>query len=71
MQLLKDTKIDFISKTRITIFFSLGLIAAGIISLIINGGPNLSIDFKGGTVFQISTEKSINISELRSLLSET
>ena len=71
MQLLKNTKIDFISKTRITIFFSLGLIAAGIISLIINGGPNLSIDFKGGTVFQISTEKSINISELRSLLSKT
>jgi len=71
MQLIKNTKIDFISKARITIFLSIGIILAGIISLIINGGPNLSIDFKGGTVFQISTEKSININELREQLGST
>ena len=71
MQLIKNTEIDFISKSRITIFLSMGIILAGIISLIINGGPNLSIDFKGGTVFQVSTEKSININQLRELLNET
>jgi len=71
MQLIKNTEIDFISKARITIFLSIGIILAGIISLIINGGPNLSIDFKGGTVFQVSTEKSISINQLRELLNET
>lgn len=71
MQLIKNTKIDFISKARITIFLSIGIILAGIISLIINGGPNLSIDFKGGTVFQVSTQESININELRKKLAST
>ena len=71
MQLIKNTKIDFISKARITIFLSIGIIVAGIISLIINGGPNLSIDFKGGTVFQVSTQESININELRKKLAST
>ena len=71
MQLIKNTKIDFISKARITIFLSIGIILAGIVSLIINGGPNLSIDFKGGTVFQVSTEESININELRKKLAST
>jgi len=71
MQLIKNTKIDFISKARITIFLSIGIILACIISLIINGGPNLSIDFKGGTVFQVSTQESININELRKKLAST
>tara|TARA_B100000700_G_scaffold62658_1_gene68997 strand:- start:388 stop:1284 length:897 start_codon:yes stop_codon:yes gene_type:complete len=71
MQLIKNTKIDFISKARITIFLSIGIILAGIVSLIINGGPNLSIDFKGGTVFQVSTQESININELRKKLAST
>ena len=71
MQLIKNTKIDFISKARITIFLSIGIIVAGIISLIINGGPNLSIDFKGGTVFQVSTQESTNINELRKKLAST
>ena len=71
MQLIKNTKIDFISKARITIFLSIGIILAGIVSLIINGGPNLSIDFKGGTVFQVSTQETININELRKKLAST
>ena len=71
MQLLNNTNIDFISKTKITFFISLVIILLGISSLIIKKGPNLSIDFVGGTVIQVATSKEININELRNLLAET
>ena len=71
MQLLNNTNIDFISKTKITFFISLAIILLGIGSLIIKKGPNLSIDFVGGTVIQVATSKEININELRNLVSKT
>ena len=71
MQLLNNTNIDFISKTKVTFFISLAIILLGISSLIIKKGPNLSIDFVGGTVIQVATSKEVNINELRDLLSET
>tara|TARA_B100001013_G_scaffold302238_1_gene204035 strand:- start:29 stop:931 length:903 start_codon:yes stop_codon:yes gene_type:complete len=71
MQLLNNTNIDFISKTKVTFFISLAIILLGIGSLIIKKGPNLSIDFVGGTVIQVATSKEVNINELRDLLSET
>ena len=71
MQLLNNTNIDFISKTKITFFISLVIILLGISSLIIKKGPNLSIDFVGGTVIQVATSKEININELRNLVSKT
>ena len=71
MQLLNNTNIDFISKTKIMFFISLVIILLGISSLIIKKGPNLSIDFVGGTVIQMATSKEVNINELRDLLSET
>ena len=71
MRLLNNTNIDFISKTKVTFFVSLVIILLGISSLIIKKGPNLSIDFVGGTVIQVATSKGININELRDLLNET
>jgi preprotein translocase SecF subunit len=44
------------------------LILAGIFSLIINNGPKLSIDFKGGTLIAVHYTKPININDLRSQL---
>ena len=71
MQLFNKTNIDFISKTKITLFLSLGIILLGIGSLIINKGPKLSIDFVGGTVIQVATAKTIEINEVRTLLNTT
>ena len=68
MQIIKDSKIDFINKSRFTILLSGALILAGIFSLIINNGPKLSIDFKGGTLIAIQYTKPININDLRSQL---
>jgi preprotein translocase subunit SecF len=68
MQIIKETHIDFIGKSKITIAISLILILAGIISLIIQGGPKLGIDFTGGTSLQLRFEKPIKISEIRNVL---
>ena len=58
MRFLSKTNIDFISKQKITGFLSIALIVAGIASLIMKGGPLLSIDFTGGTVAQIKFNHS-------------
>ena len=68
MQIIKDSKIDFMNKSRFTILLSGALILAGIFSLIINNGPKLSIDFKGGTLIAVHYTKPININDLRSQL---
>ena len=68
MQIIKSSNIDFISKFKLTIFLSSALILASIFSLIINNGPELSIDFKGGTLIAVNYTKPININDLRSKL---
>ena len=69
--LIKKTKIDFLSKTKITTVLSSLIICIGITSLILNKGPNLSIDFTGGTIAQIIFSKDITINEIRERLKKT
>ena len=68
MQIIKESKIDFINNSRFTILLSGALILAGIFSLVINDGPKLSIDFKGGTLIAVKYTKPININDLRNEL---
>ena len=68
MQIIKNSKIDFINNSRFTILLSGALLLAGMFSLIINNGPKLSIDFKGGTLVAVQYTKPININNLRSEL---
>ena len=70
MRFLKKTNINFISKQKFTAFLSIALIIAGIASLIMKGGPLLSIDFTGGTVAQVKFENPVELAQLRSILSE-
>ena len=71
MKMITNNNIDFISKAKIALYLSLGIIILGIGSLIVNKGPNLSIDFVGGTVIQISSAKNIDVNKVRDLLSST
>ena len=68
MQIIKNSNIDFINNSKFTIFLSSALILASIFSLIINKGPELSIDFKGGTLIAVNYTKPVNINDLRSKL---
>ena len=70
MRIFKDSNINFFGMWKITTFLSVALIASGIFSLFIKGGPLLSIDFTGGTIAQIKFKQSVNISDLRYSLAE-
>tara|TARA_B100000941_G_scaffold285985_1_gene258823 strand:- start:204 stop:1130 length:927 start_codon:yes stop_codon:yes gene_type:complete len=66
MRIVKDTKIDFMSKTTYAWFLSGVLLLLGLISLIANRGPKLSIDFKGGTLVAVNFTKPVDINKIRS-----
>jgi len=69
MRIIKNTNIDFLGKTHITTIFSVLLILLGTISIILNGGPKLSIDFKGGTLIAVNYTDTVNIEKIREELS--
>ena len=71
MNLLKNTNINFIDKTKIALICSSIIISCGLMSLILNKGPNLSIDFTGGTIIQILFSENLQIDELRAILNST
>ena len=70
MRIIKDTNYDFMSKVGITRILSILVLSIGLISLIINKGPKLSIDFNGGTMVVMNFEKAMDIEELRTSLNE-
>jgi len=70
MQLLTKTNIDFIGRTRYTAVISVLLILAGVTSLLIHGGPRLSIDFTGGTILQVKILPAPEMAQVRGALTE-
>ena len=70
MRIIKDTNINFMGKSSITKIVSIVVITLGIISLIINKGPKLSIDFKGGTLIAVNYTDNIDIDDVRSSMGE-
>ncbi len=66
MKLIKETHIDFMRQTRLGFMISAFVIIAGMISLFLQGGPKLSIDFKGGTMVAVTYTDAIDIEEVRS-----
>ncbi len=53
MELFKNTNYDFLGKKWPFIGLSLVLSAAGIVSLIVKGGPRYGIDFRGGALMYV------------------
>jgi preprotein translocase subunit SecF len=49
-----ETRFDFVGKRRIWFTISTLIILLGIISIVLRGGLNLGIEFKGGTEWQIA-----------------
>ena len=68
MRFLKETNIDFLSMRRFGFVISGSFILAGIVSLLLQGGPLLSIDFTGGALAQIRFEEAPDIAKVRSAL---
>lgn len=70
MQFFQTPNIDFIAKRKIAYFISLGLFVVGLVSMILHGGPNLGIDFKGGTSIQLRFNTEIDTQDIRDALSD-
>ncbi|MBC8214020.1 MAG: protein translocase subunit SecF [Candidatus Marinimicrobia bacterium] len=70
MRILKKTKINFVGHRKIAAIISSILIFIGLISLISKGGPELAIDFTGGTVVQLKFEEVVDIANCRTILAQ-
>lgn len=69
IEILKNTNFNFLKMRKIATFISGIIILIGLISLIINKGPNFGIDFVGGTIIQLQFQKDIDVGTIRNSLS--
>ena len=70
MQFFGETKIDFIGLRKIAFVISAIAIAAGVISLIVKGGPGLGLDFTGGIEVHARFENFPSIIQIRQALAK-
>ncbi|HIF38802.1 MAG TPA: protein translocase subunit SecF [Gemmatimonadetes bacterium] len=73
MRLFEKANYSFIEKTSAAIIFSLLLIVAGVVSMIINvqsigSWQNYGVDFSGGSLIQVRFEDAVSAAEMRSAL---
>jgi preprotein translocase subunit SecF len=70
MKFFGETHIHFAGHRYKAFIISAVVIVAGLVSLLIKGGPNLSIDFEGGTLVQVRFDQPVPIGELRETVAE-
>ncbi len=70
MDIVKNTKIDWLGKKWIFISVSLILGTLGLIS-ILSGGLNMGVDFTGGTLVYVKFQDTPNLERIRGLLDGT
>jgi preprotein translocase subunit SecF len=68
MHFFKTPNIDFISKRKTAYIFSAALILIGIVAVILRGGYNYSIDFKGGTSVAVGFKTEVKTEQIRKVL---
>ena len=69
-ELIKNVNIDFLGKRKLAAMISGAVILAGLVSIVLHGGPLYSIDFEGGTEIQVLFTESTDVEAVRSTLSE-
>ncbi|HLO10590.1 MAG TPA: protein translocase subunit SecF, partial [Desulfobacteria bacterium] len=72
IELVKNTKIDFMRLKKYAFSLSAILVILGIVGTvqIYRGGANLGIDLAGGTSIQLKFQKPFSMDEIRSLLAK-
>ncbi len=72
IELLKNTKIDFMGKRKYTFVLSGVLVIIGLFALLqtILGNANMGIDFVGGTAIQAKFSEKIELAQVRKTLEE-
>lgn len=67
---LTNLNIDFLSKRRVAYVFSSVFITIGIVAMLINGGLNLGVDFKGGRSYVVAFNNPTNPSDIKTGLGD-
>ena len=68
MELIKPgTKIPFTRYRKIAVIFSTA-VNLGVLALLFFKGPNLGVDFAGGTMVQLKFQQKVSILEIRQAL---
>ncbi|MFT4569907.1 MAG: preprotein translocase subunit SecF [Hyphomicrobiaceae bacterium] len=62
--------INFIKARPVAFAFSAIVIAAGLVSLIAQGGPNYGIDFTGGIMLHVGMDSSVTTAEVRAAVAD-
>lgn len=70
MELFRDTNFDFYGKKWIFLGLSVALLAVGMISLFVKGGPKYGIDFKGGAQVYVRFLGKPPVNEIRNAMSQ-
>jgi preprotein translocase subunit SecF len=70
MEIFRNTNFDFLGKKWPFIIASLVLLAFGMTSLILKGGPRYGIDFRGGTLIDVQFQGPAPVEKIRSELSK-
>ena len=69
-ELIKNVNIDFLGRRKLAGMISGAVILAGLVSLVLHGGPLYSIDFEGGTEIQVLFTEATNVDDVRNVLSD-
>ena len=69
-QLFANANFPIVYKRKLAYMFSAGLITLGIIALVIKGGFNLGVDFKGGRSYVVQFNTPMVASDVRSALTD-
>ena len=70
MKFFGETHINFTGFRNKAFILSAVVIVAGLVSLAIKGGPDLSIDFEGGTLVQVRFDQPVLIGDLRATVED-
>jgi preprotein translocase subunit SecF len=68
IQLLHDTKINFMGARKWAYLFSSLIILVGMVSLVMKGGPRPGVDFAGGLLLDVRFSQAVRADDIRSAL---
>ena len=69
-EVIRNTTISFLSRTRMGFVISAILIIIGLVSLVLHNGPNFGIDFRGGVKTYAKFNRPVTQPELSAKLTE-
>jgi SecD/SecF fusion protein len=65
---IKNASFSFIENRQKAYIISAAVIVAGLVMMGLKGGPDLAIDFKGGTIVQLEFDDPVAIADIRTAL---